>query len=134
MENLELRRVASLLERRRYFTGTSGTGRLMTKAGQRASAPGRLLKYWSVPRVEAEGVDGKERMRRIPAADYTEGLTQPAAPSDSRPKGCVEFGVAGVARLAEIAADIGTAFAPWRARKLTATGPTPVFNSVLRDC
>jgi hypothetical protein len=64
----------------------------MTKVGQRASAPRRLLKYWSVPRVEAEGVDGKERMRRIPAAGCTEGLTQPAARSDSRPKGCVEFG------------------------------------------
>ena len=34
-----LRRVASLHERRRYFIGASGTGRLMTKVGQRASAP-----------------------------------------------------------------------------------------------
>jgi hypothetical protein len=38
------------------------------------------------------------------------------------------FALAGVARLAEIAADIGTAFAPWPARKLTATRPTAVFQ------
>jgi len=34
----------------------------------------------------------------------------------------------GVARLAEIAADIGTAFAPWPTPKATATRPTPVFQ------
>jgi hypothetical protein len=34
----------------------------------------------------------------------------------------------GVARLAEIAADIGTAFASWPARKLTATRRIPVFQ------
>jgi hypothetical protein len=39
MENLGLRRVASLFERRHYFIRASGTGRPMTKAGQRACAP-----------------------------------------------------------------------------------------------
>ena len=37
MENLELRRVASLNERRRYVIGASGTGRPMTRTRQRAS-------------------------------------------------------------------------------------------------
>ncbi len=52
----------------------------------------RLLKYWSGPRVEAEGADGKERVRRIPAAGCNEGATRPDAPSGSRPKGCFAFG------------------------------------------
>jgi len=36
--------------------------------------------------------------------------------------------LAGVARLAEIAADIGAALAPWPTPKSTATRPTPVFQ------
>jgi hypothetical protein len=42
--------------------------------------------------------------------------------------------LAGVARLAEIAADIGTALAPWPAPKSTATRPTPVFQQSLKNC
>ena len=52
----------------------------------------RSLKYWNRPRVEREGADGKERMRRIPAAGCNERATQPDAPSRSRPEGCVAFG------------------------------------------
>jgi hypothetical protein len=41
--------------------------------------------------------------------------------------------LAGVARLAEIAADIGTALAPCPAPILTATRPTPVFQQSLKS-
>ena len=34
--------------------------------------PRRLSKYWSGPRVEAEGVDAEERARRIPTVDCNE--------------------------------------------------------------
>ena len=40
--------------------------------------------------------------------------------------------LACVARLAEIAADIGTALAPWPTPKSTATRPTPVFQQSLK--
>ena len=52
----------------------------------------RPLKYWNGPRVESEGADGKERVRRIPAAGCNERATRPDAPSGSRPEGCVAFG------------------------------------------
>ena len=42
------------------------------------------------------------------------------------------FALAGVARLAEIAADIGAAFAPWPAQNSTATRAMPVFQQSLR--
>ena len=41
--------------------------------------------------------------------------------------------LAGVARLAEIVADIGTALAPWPAPKSTETRPTPVSQQSLND-
>ena len=52
----------------------------------------RPLKYWNGPRVEAEGTDGKKRVRRIPAAGCNERATRPDAPSASRQEGCVAFG------------------------------------------
>ena len=55
--------------------------------------PRRLLKNWSGSRVEAEGADGKERARRIPARGCHERATPPDAPSASRPKGCAVFGL-----------------------------------------
>src|SRR5207302_9512462 len=57
-----------------------------------AVIPNRLLKYWSRSRVEAEGMDGEERVRRIPAWGCNERATRPAALSASRPEGCVDFG------------------------------------------
>jgi len=88
----------------------------------------RLLKYWSGPRVEAEGMDGKERVRRIPAAGCNDRATRPAALLPRACRVASIFPLAGVARLVEIAADIDTAFAPWPARKSIATRPTPVFQ------
>jgi hypothetical protein len=40
--------------------------------------------------------------------------------------------LAGVARLAEIAADIGAALAPWPAPKAVATRPIPVLQQSLK--
>ena len=76
---------------------------LLASEGVQRSSPGldqdvgpialwTLLKYWNGPRVEAEGVDGEERARRIPTVGCNERATRPAAPSASRPQGCADFG------------------------------------------
>ncbi len=79
--------------------------------------------------METEGANGKERVRRIPFS----GL-QRASDAARRFFRLVPCRVAsllplaGVARLAEIAADIGAALAPWPAPKSTATRLTPVLQ------
>jgi hypothetical protein len=60
----------------------------------------RLLKYWNGSRLDAEGVDGKER------------ATQPDALLRRARRVASLLVLAGVARLAEIASDIGMALAP----------------------
>src|SRR6266481_7648081 len=88
----------------------------------------RLLKYWSRSRVEAEG-----RMAR------SEGGASPGWAVTTERRGQLPFclapstvalilALAGVARWAEIAADIGTALAPWPTPKSAATRPIPVFQ------
>ena len=67
--------------------------------------PRRLLKYWRGPRVEAEVEDGKKRTRRIPGVGCNERATRPAAPSASRPQGCVEFGAGRVAAATSLGRD-----------------------------
>ncbi|CAN5593728.1 hypothetical protein BH20VER3_BH20VER3_05480 [soil metagenome] len=47
----------------------------------------RLLKNWSGLRVEAEGADGKERARRIPARGCNERATPPGRPFCLAPQG-----------------------------------------------
>lgn len=46
----------------------------------------RLLKSWSGPRVEAEGVDGEERARRIPCVGWKERATRAAPVFQQSPK------------------------------------------------
>ena len=57
--------------------------------------------------MEAEGLDGKERERRIPAGGCNERATPPAALLLRARRVASILPLAGVARLAEIAADIG---------------------------
>jgi hypothetical protein len=90
------------------------------------------LKYWSGPRVEAEESDGKERGRRIPIVGCNDQATRPAAPLPRARRVAPILALAGVARWAEIAADIGAALAPWPAPKSTATRSIPVFQQSLR--
>src|SRR5437773_5197976 len=73
--------------------------------------------------------DGKERVRRIPAAGCNERATQRAALLPRALQGCVDFG-AGLQLLAwprslRISA---LRFAPWPTPKSTATRLTPVFQ------
>jgi hypothetical protein len=78
----------------------------------------RLLKYWSKSRVEAEGPDGKERVRRIPFSGLQRASDAARRLFCLAPEGLRQFlALACVARLAEIAADIGAALAPWPAPK-----------------
>ena len=84
------------------------------------------MKYWGGPRAEAEGADGKERVRRIPFSGL-QRTSDAASPESFRgqlplpPRAqrvASILSLAGVARLAEIAADIGYASPARTARAL----------------
>src|SRR4029453_5902058 len=51
----------------------------------------RLLKHWSESRVEAEGADGKERARRIPAMGLQRASDAPRRPFCLAPHGLRSF-------------------------------------------
>ncbi len=77
------------------------------------------MKYWDGSRVEAEGADGKERMRRIPLQRAATNERRGQTPLLLRVRRVASLlALAGVTRLAEIAADIGAALAPWPVPKL----------------
>ena len=63
-----------------------------------------------------------------PSAGCNDRATQPAALLPRARRVALILALACVARLAEIAADIGAALAPWPTPKSTATRPTPVFQ------
>lgn len=90
------------------------------------------MKYWNGPRVEAGDVGGKERVRRIPVAGCYQRATRRTAIPARAWKVAPLSAPAGVALLAEIAADIAAALAPWPAPKSSATRLLPVFHQSLR--
>ena len=98
----------------------------------------RSLKYWNGPRVEPEEADGKERVRRIPAAGCNERVD---AASPESVRGQLPFclapsrvalilALACVARLAEIAADIGAALRALARPKIHSNATHPRISTV----
>lgn len=67
-----------------------------------------------------------------PQVGCNERATRPAAPSPLRPRVASILALAGVARWAEITADIGAAHAPWPAPISIATRLLQYFDSLLR--
>jgi hypothetical protein len=98
--------------------------------------PGRLLKYWSGSRVEADGRRARSERGTSPAG-CNERATTPSACLPRARRVASILALAGVARWAEIAADIGYARPARTARALNSAknrqqrGPLQNFNSLL---
>jgi hypothetical protein len=86
------------------------------------------LQSWDGSRVEADGQMARTERGATRLVGCNERTTPPTARL-ARAHGVASIlALAFVARLAEIAADIGAALAPWPMPKSTATRPTPVFQ------
>ena len=100
----------------------------------------RLLKYWGWVAHRGRRADGKERGRRgTPSRSCgitTERRGQPrvlSGPAALLPRaldGCVDFGLAGVARWAEIAVDIGAALCALANAKIHSNASHPSISTV----
>ena len=94
------------------------------------------MKKWNGSRVEAEGQMARSKRGASPSRNG--GITSkrrsqlPFCLAPSRVALILAPKAFGVARLAEIAADIGTTFAPWPIPQ-TRDDPLQYFNSLLKD-
>ncbi len=90
------------------------------------------MKNWSGSRVEAEGADGEERARRIPARGCNERATPPDTPFCFAPHGFALFSaLACVARLVEMARISTLRSRLGQGRKQQQRDPLQYFNSLL---